>query len=270
MPMISYAQNAEDVLLERVFAGQADGFYIDVGANDPVRDSVTKHFSLRGWRGVNVEPIPFLCARLRADRPRDVNLNVGLSDREGELTLYEDPRVESWTANPELLVNYFRSDRAGLVARTVPVLTLAQVCERHVPGPIDFLKIDVECHERAVIAGGDWARWRPRVVLVEAAGWESWEPLLRDADYHFAAFDGINRFYVRAEDRALAERLAAPANFTDDYIPHRYHHQIEALRARLRWYGDPLPFDVPPGLRRLAGRYPSLARVARRLAGRAP
>src|SRR3954452_18509279 len=107
MAMISYAQNAEDVLLQRVFADKSDGFYIDVGANEPVFNSVTKHFALRGWRGVNVEPIPAVYERLCADRQHDINLNVVLSDRPGELTFYEVPRVDSWSANPDLLVNYF-------------------------------------------------------------------------------------------------------------------------------------------------------------------
>ena len=34
--MISYAQNFEDVMLARVFAGRSDGFYVDVGAADPI------------------------------------------------------------------------------------------------------------------------------------------------------------------------------------------------------------------------------------------
>ena len=55
--MISYAQNAEDVVLARVFAGRNTGRYVDVGACDPVRDSVTKHFYDHRWRGINVESL---------------------------------------------------------------------------------------------------------------------------------------------------------------------------------------------------------------------
>jgi len=46
---ISYAQNHEDVLLYRALKGVGKGFYIDVGANDPEEDSVTKAFYDRGW-----------------------------------------------------------------------------------------------------------------------------------------------------------------------------------------------------------------------------
>ncbi len=58
MPMVSYAQNGEDVVLARVFGDRRAGFYVDVGAGHPVVDSVTKHFYDLGWRGINVEPLP--------------------------------------------------------------------------------------------------------------------------------------------------------------------------------------------------------------------
>src|SRR5262245_12016004 len=106
MTMVSYAQNAEDVLLRRAFAGQPTGFYIDVGAGDPVADSVTKHFSLCGWRGINIEPFPGLFERLQADRPRDVNLNGGLSDRNGTRTFYEAPGIAALWTNPETLAQF--------------------------------------------------------------------------------------------------------------------------------------------------------------------
>src|SRR5215470_12416094 len=58
MSFISYAQNYEDVMLWRALKHIDQGFYIDVGANDPDIDSVTKAFYERGWRGINVERRP--------------------------------------------------------------------------------------------------------------------------------------------------------------------------------------------------------------------
>ena len=55
--MISYAQNFEDVILQRVFHACDQGRYVDIGGYDPRIDSVTKHFYDRGWSGVNVEPV---------------------------------------------------------------------------------------------------------------------------------------------------------------------------------------------------------------------
>jgi len=63
--MISYAQNFEDVILERIFKDKESGFYVDIGACHPVYDSVTYHFYLKGWSGINVEPQPGLFPSLR-------------------------------------------------------------------------------------------------------------------------------------------------------------------------------------------------------------
>jgi hypothetical protein len=87
--MVSYAQDAEDVMLQRAFPPGYRGIYIDAGASDPFQFSVTKHFYDCGWRGINIEPVPSVWERLQNQRPRDVNLNLALSDREGTLTFYE-------------------------------------------------------------------------------------------------------------------------------------------------------------------------------------
>ena len=73
-PILSYAQNAEDVVLSPTFADQEFGFYVDIGACHPVEDSVTLHFYERGWHRVNVEPDRELHALFLGARPRDINL----------------------------------------------------------------------------------------------------------------------------------------------------------------------------------------------------
>ncbi len=237
MRMISYAQNREDVLLDRVFPRGVPGTYIDVGAFDPVVNSVTKHFYDLGWRGINVEPAPEPYERLRSARDRDINLNVGLSSASGTLTLYESPPESGWSTFDPAQAAWHREEGLGLVEREVRVRTLRDVCEEFVEGEIDFVSIDVEGHEREVLEGGDWDRWRPRVVLVEATkpgtaipSHEAWEPILLKANYVFVTFDGLNRYYVRAEDSQLSPALQVPANILDDYLPYHHHKQVEDLR----------------------------------------
>src|SRR3954464_403823 len=89
---ISYAQNKEDVILQALLKGAKKGFYVDVGANHPVHESVTKLFYEKGWSGVNIEPANELHLLLSADRPRDINLKVGVSNREDELVFREYKR----------------------------------------------------------------------------------------------------------------------------------------------------------------------------------
>ncbi len=241
MTMISYAQNQEDVLLSRLFPPGRLGFYIDVGANDPVVDSVTKHFYDLGWRGVNIEPALHPFERLLQQRDRDINLNVGLSDKEGSLAFYEFPLALPGSSTFSLTQAEWHHDSGiPFVEREVPVTTLAKVCEEHVAGTIDFLTIDTEGHERNVLEGGDWSRWRPRVVVVEATQpntrittHDQWEHVLTGADYLFATFDGLNRFYVRKEDEDLLPALQVPANVHDDFVPFKYSRAISELRAEL-------------------------------------
>ena len=261
--MVSYAQNAEDVLLNRAFGGQSRGFYIDVGANDPILHSVTRHFYGLGWTGINIEPeqgTP-LFGRLCADRPRDVNLNLGVSDREGVLTFLQASASGGWSTFSAEQAAHLAGRGIEVLERRVPVTTLARICLEHVPHglAIDFLKVDAESHEPEVLRGADWQRWRPRVVLVEDNGTHLWEPILLGASYCFAIFDGLNRYYVRAEEPGLLPRLAAPVNALDDYIPVRYQRTLE-----LEGLG-PAAVRIARRFQRTSDRHPGLGRLLSRM-----
>jgi hypothetical protein len=95
----------------------------------------------------------------------------------------------------------------------MPMVTLARLCEQYA-GEIDFLKIDVEGGEADVLAGGDWRRHRPKVIVIEAVlpgsgapAWSAWEPFLLAQGYRFALFDTLNRFYVAQECPEILARL---------------------------------------------------------------
>ena len=98
---ISYAQNMEDILLDRLFRGRP-GTFMDIGANHPFLDSNTYFFYLRGWRGVNLEPIPRNHALFLEHRPGDLNLEVAASDSEGSLTFHEIATDEGLTGHSSL------------------------------------------------------------------------------------------------------------------------------------------------------------------------
>lgn len=240
--MISYAQNGEDVVLQRAFPAEHKGVYVDIGASDPVIDSVTKHFYEHGWSGVNVEPATLSMELLAADRPRDVNIAAGVGAEAGTLTFYELPRQMSGCSSfSRELSEQYAGQGWETTERSVEVITLAELFEEHVGSRVvDFLKIDVEGGEREVLLGADFTRWRPRTLVIEATSpgtqtpvWEEWESIVTDAGYAFALFDGINRFYVRAEDSQLIPALSAPANVLDDYVPFRTHElQLELERVR--------------------------------------
>lgn len=257
--MISYAQNFEDVVLARVFQDVPRGFYVDIGANHPENDSVTKHFSDSGWHGINVEPGRYF-HDLVAARPRDVNLNLAISDHVGEATFYEgaSPGLAGLVAEVPETLKWIVGERCERLVKTLP---LSQLFADHSRGEtIAFLSVDVEGHEKAVLASNNWTRYRPRVVLVEATqpgtsipSHQDWEPILMRADYRFAYFDGLNRFYIRTEDeRELLPRFGPPCVF-DRFI--------SAETARLR-AGNP---NIGAAVRELTAERDWLARQVKHL-----
>jgi FkbM family methyltransferase len=240
---ISYAQNREDVLLARLFSHRKSGFYIDIGAHDPVKYSITKYFYDLGWHGINIEPSSDMFPRLSAARARDINLNFGLSDRDGTLTFYEATKTEGLSTFVKAEMETHCKAGFEFIERQCKVTTLTKVCEQYVRGEIDFVSIDVEGYEREVLEGCDWRKWRPCILIIEATkpgttipSHDRWEPLLLAADYLFAIFDGLNRYYVRAEDKHLLSALRVPVNVFDSYIPYEYLRQIEELKARIAAY----------------------------------
>ena len=223
MTFVSYAQNLEDVMLWRALKHVEKGFYVDVGAWDPVQDSVTRAFYERGWRGINIEPVQAYYDRLCCDRPLDTNIRAAIGQSDGELTLYEIPESGLSTTNMET-ADMHRMAGLNVVERKVESKSLNTVLEEHISGPIHFLKVDVEGSEFDVLRGLDLSKWRPWILVVEATipnspetNFASWEPMVLSAGYVLAYFDGLNYFYVAHEHEALAESLKVPPNVFDKY-----------------------------------------------------
>src|SRR5215471_9401452 len=89
MSFVSYAQNQEDVMLYRALRDLEQGFYIDVGAQDPIIDSVTKAFYDRRWHGINIEPNEEYFHKLQSERPHDLNLATAVGREPGLIYFYE-------------------------------------------------------------------------------------------------------------------------------------------------------------------------------------
>ena len=213
---LSYAQNLEDYHLDLVFGDQPDGAYVDVGGGHPVADNVSFWFYLKGWRGLIVEPQEALAAIYAGVRPRDHTVSCLAGRAEGEAEFHVVDKLHGFSTTVREHAAGAGQFGASYTTIQKPVRTLSALCAEAGLDRIDFLKIDVEGAEADVIAGMDFARWRPRVVVVEAIqpgsmahAWNAWEPALIAAGYTFAFFDRLNRFYVANEEPALAKRFPA-------------------------------------------------------------
>jgi FkbM family methyltransferase len=211
---IAYGQVFEDTFLLRALGEQEHGFYVDVGAWHPVKYSVSFPFYLKGWRGISVDPLDHYVKLGRQLRPRDCTVQCLVGSETGETTLHFVCGLDGLSTTVE---RYLPEAEVGddlILRRTYPVHTLASIFEEHHVGTIDFLKIDVEGAEKAVLEGNDWTRWRPRILVIEATvpgtyipAWDDWEPDLLKQGYLFAGFDTLNRYFVRTEEAELIDKL---------------------------------------------------------------
>lgn len=230
---LSYCQNLEDYHLSLALAGQTTGTYIDVGAGHPVADNVSFWFYERGWQGIVVEPQPELADLYQRLRPRDRVVRSLVGRHCGEADFHVVERLHGLSTTVEELAQKTRAFGVDYQTVQMPVTTLAQLCDRHDLGAIDFLKIDVEGAEGDVLFGGDWQRFRPKVVVAEAVtpeasapAWQDWEPFLVAQGYRFVLFDTLNRFYVAEEQREIMAR------FPTERAPwHAVRHMYELGRA---------------------------------------
>ncbi|EKY3318379.1 FkbM family methyltransferase [Vibrio cholerae] len=235
MSFISYSQNFEDVMLWRALKNIEEGFYIDIGAAWPDEHSVTKAFYDKGWKGINIEPNLNHFHRLEIERPRDINLQVAVSDTSGalEMTVFEDTGLSTLVSNiAEVHVNNgYQYEKVS-----VPVVTLTELIEKYLSPEQDvhFLKVDVEGMEERVIKGNNWLSFRPWIIVVEATvpmtdteSYNNWDSLLIESNYLFAYADGLNRFYVAKEHSILIEKFKFPPNVFDQFITYDFYISSE-------------------------------------------
>lgn len=168
-PNLCYGQDGEDLILNRLLDGQAQGFYVDVGAHHPVRFSNTYLFYQRGWRGINIDAMPGSMKKFDRVRPRDINIECGVAGAAGTLTYhrFNEPALNTFDAAEAAHKNkppYELIDTVDVVVERLDALL-----NRHMPvgQQIDFLSVDVEGKDLAVLQSNDWQRYRPRFVLAE-------------------------------------------------------------------------------------------------------
>lgn len=193
----SYARGGEDIILSGVFGDRAAGFFVDVGAHHPQRFSKTYLFYKRGWRGINIEPNSEVMYAFRARRPRDITLQLAVSDQPGRLAYYQFDEPALNTFDGELAKSRVETTPHQLLGTAeVTVERLDRILTSHLPEgqAIEFLSIDAERLGLAVLRSNDWARFRPKCVLVEAVGVAVEETLagevyglLRDENYELFA-----------------------------------------------------------------------------------
>ncbi|MHB8276109.1 MAG: FkbM family methyltransferase [Candidatus Humimicrobiaceae bacterium] len=157
------------MLLRTIFRNKK-GFYVDIGAHHPKRFSNTYYFYKIGWNGINIDAMPGSMHIFNKIRPRDVNLEIAISENIEELDYYafNEPAFNGFLKNES--VGKIKKDGYNLLfSRKIKTKTLAEVLNLYLKNEskIDFMSIDVEGLDLEVLQSNDWDRYKPDVLLVE-------------------------------------------------------------------------------------------------------
>jgi FkbM family methyltransferase len=145
------------------------GFFVEAGANDGFRQSNTYYLErFRGWRGILVEPIPALAKHCGRERRRSTVYQCALvADEQATPKVdmrYADLLSETHATGRDLPTWPKWDETYDL---TVPARTLASILAEVGAPRVDFLSLDVQGFEPAVLAGLDLPRFMPTFMLLE-------------------------------------------------------------------------------------------------------
>ena len=177
---ISYSSNKEDVIIDILTGFKQNGVYIDVGANHPDIISVTKKFYDRGWRGINIEPNHDNYLLFLEKRKRDINLNFGIAEKEGEVDFFFKLNATiAESTGFTFSKKVYDERRYDFKSRKVKTIPLKKVFEDNGLVFADFINIDTEGFENEVLKGNDWKKYKAGVLCVEGKGYDKFFKAIR-------------------------------------------------------------------------------------------
>lgn len=177
----SHSQWGDDIVIDDLLKNKKKGFYVDVGAYDPSRFSNTKRFYLRGWRGINIEPDPARIQDFYIQRPRDINLNIGIGNKNSTMKFYKFIPNTLSTFSGKRAKEYQKQCFKLLETRSILVQKLADTLEKHIKKEkVDFFSIDTEGFDLEVLKSNNWKKFKPKVICIEE---DNTEKFLVDIGY---------------------------------------------------------------------------------------
>jgi FkbM family methyltransferase len=220
------------------------GYFVEVGANDPERDSQTWRLEQRGWAGVLIEPLPQLAARLR-ERRRSRVYEVACSSPQnsGKIMSLRTAGLQMPGTHSSLEPNFFVPGTRSCGEIEVEARTLDEILfDAQAPHPIDFLSIDVEGHETEVLAGVDLDHWRPRLILIEDHAKNlRIHRALRSRGYRWVRRTGLNGWYVPQDAPERAGVLGGWQFLRKHYLGVPFRHMRDFKRRARQRMSDRTP-----------------------------
>ena len=208
----SYSQSGEDIIVMNIFS-QLKNYrktFIDVGAHHPIFLNNTNLLYKNGWHGINIEPNPNMYKYFLKYRKKDINLNIGILDKQSEIIFYEmSPPTMSTFSKHEAEKLYGENGYLIVSTKNVQVDTIENVVNRYCQGECPaFMSLDVEGFENKILESINFKEMSPIVICAETIsfstkghGVKEYEliKLITDKGYFVYADTYINTIFVNSE-----------------------------------------------------------------------
>lgn len=194
----------------------SNGYFIELGANDGFTQSNTLALeNKKGWRGVLIEPSPDLflsCCNFRAkdgnsihccacvpfeykEKYVDIEYANLMSVSASLSTDIDDLDAFSNTGKSHL--NEFAT-KLQFGARAMTLTSVLEASKS--PNEIDFMSLDVEGAEFAVLSGLDFDKYRIKYILIECRDFDRLDTYLQQFGYKFLEKMSIHDHLFVRED----------------------------------------------------------------------
>lgn len=133
----------------KIFNKIKKGIYLDIGCYHPIKDSHTALLYKNGWKGINIDISKESIDMFNIFRPNDLNLNIGISTKNGYEKAYFEKNISTVSSLDKDYLS--KCGRKNLIIRNLKVFTLKKLREKYNIKKIDFLKMDCESKDAAII-----------------------------------------------------------------------------------------------------------------------
>ena len=178
----SYAMDGEDTAINLFNKKLEKGFYVDIGAHHPIQRNNTHLLFKKGWEGINIDINKFSIDLFNFLRPEDLNLQIAVSDKEGELSFYYQKKFSQLnTTDKEIAKENFQGNYQE---KKVKCQTIQNILDnsKYKNKKIDFLNIDVEGAEMKVLNTLNFEIYDPSLICVEILGYREMQSEQREKE----------------------------------------------------------------------------------------
>tara|TARA_B100000989_G_scaffold274987_1_gene234177 strand:+ start:900 stop:1634 length:735 start_codon:yes stop_codon:yes gene_type:complete len=165
------SQFGEDKYIIELFDRNFKGKFLDVGCYHPIRHNNTYKMYKNGWSGMNIDLNPLTIELFNFMRPRDININFGVSDTEIEKKLYfiDELNTQNTLDNNQLnfLKDHHNIKDSEILEKKIKTRNLNNILDDYKFYNIDFMNLDIEGHELKVLETLDFNKINLKYLCIE-------------------------------------------------------------------------------------------------------